>query len=1379
MLKRFFSIMLTLCFIVGSISIMNMPVLAFSTKPMLAAGDGRIAALKSDGTVWTWGANGLIVSTDEFAGKKAEQVKDLSGVTAVSVGGFLSDYAIALQSDGTVSTWNKIGNSTPSDSSVNKQVYDLSKVIAVSAGSGNIVALRSDGTVWNCDTSGFLSSIKQVRGLKSVTAISAGDGHTAALGSDGTVWTWGNNSSGQLGDGTNTSGFVPVQVKGLNGVTAVAAGGQHTVALRSDGTVWTWGSNEYGQLGNGTDTSSAVPLQVQGLSGVTAVAAGSYHTVALRSDGTVWTWGRNGAGQLGDGTNTNSSVPVQVQDLSGVTVIAAAAQHTAALRSDGTVWTWGDNSSGQLGDGRTKNSSIPVQVINSDGSVFNVNGGNSSVISKSPTSGGTSETDPSAAVKVDAVNSTPEQVISQTDLENISLLESITLGKDKVKGPSVSILGKTFYLFEFNGKLSLDLGEKTNIQFKVDSDKKTVQALIGFKAIDANAESGQQEWQKMYKETKSLYKSFNSGKPSKTDYDNLRKLNTRLKKQKQKLFANIEGKYAGYLEWAYESGDFSFSEGGIIISAKAGGDFKTRIPNFPASYGTIGLEIGAEGKIAIKDDRDYDSLSISSDMELKPEMNVGVGLGSKSFHIEGGLKGELELKILAVTGYFKQQAVDYEPLTITAEGNLYIEGKAGIFKAGHKWPVYGPEQWYPTSSKRSVMRANAMAIDYGDYSLMSRDYLYSNAIMPFAFDPNTSFNKCGLYPYNSPQLAVLNDGSRFLVWTDDDGTKGDADITSIFYSIYDRNTKGWSEYSKLWDNEGYNGDPVVYCDGDRAYILWQRVAESLPNDVTMEEQLQRTDLYCSVYDGSTISEPELVSSSDRLTYENIYDISGDKGNIAVAWIENSANDLFMTKGTNTLYLRKYIDGVWQTEQKIISTSDSITDVKAVVSQSNTRLMYTVHSAADDTTAIYVNNNGNIEYTDTYATDCDMLQVVGDELYHMVDGELYIYNLADGSDTATGITDLSNFEVIVNGANKAVLTLMSTGFTCEMYGSWYNSTDNKWGNMIQLTDYNKYIRNYDAVLKNDGNILMAVNLVDVNENYSEDNTELYGSAELKVIESSEYNDLVLNGFNYDSERVVAGAELPVEFNVTNNSLNSIDRVIAKLTDSSGNELYNGSIDCNIGAGDSTDLSFACTLPQTMSRQDITLTTTCDYDDSDMTNNTYVSEIGLANVEVTGLTLNATDTSAMVTAKVINSGYETAENVTVDVYNSNANDIKLNTFTVGSLAPGEETTVTYDLPPYYYRLLDDTTLHALYFEASADTAEAGYKTNGDKILFGDLKVNMLKGDVNGDGFFNTADAATVLKYVSGIPVDNINTDEADYNADTFIDLRDVIDILNEYN
>ncbi len=195
--------------------------------------------------------------------------------------------------------------------------------------------------------------------------MSAGAFHSCALLADGTVDCWGNNASGELGDGTAGEGMgrvTPAPVPGLSGVQSVVAAVRYTCAVLTGGTIDCWGDDSYGQLGF-TGGTSPSPIPVFGLTGVQSVAAAEYHTCALLSDGTVDCWGGNSSGQLGDGTTTDHATPEPVSGLSGVTSIAVGENHTCALISDGTVDCWGDNYVGEIGArSYVRSSPLPLPV---------------------------------------------------------------------------------------------------------------------------------------------------------------------------------------------------------------------------------------------------------------------------------------------------------------------------------------------------------------------------------------------------------------------------------------------------------------------------------------------------------------------------------------------------------------------------------------------------------------------------------------------------------------------------------------------------------------------------------------------------------------------------------------------------------------------------------------------------------------------------------------------------------------------------------------------------------------------------------------------------------------------------------------------------------
>ncbi|HUR17631.1 MAG TPA: hypothetical protein VMZ51_01685, partial [Acidimicrobiales bacterium] len=189
--------------------------------------------------------------------------------------------------------------------------------------------------------------------------VAAGGYHTAAIRTDGTLCAWGNNEYGQLGDGSTTArSSIPVQVGTATNWATVAAGGKHTAAIRTDGTLWAWGNNDSGQVGDGTLTAHSIPVQVGTATNWATVAAGGNHTAAIRADGTLWAWGYNGYGQAGSG----SFFPARLGTATDWATVAAGHSHTAAVKTDGTLWAWGYNGYGQLGDGTTTTRFVPVQV---------------------------------------------------------------------------------------------------------------------------------------------------------------------------------------------------------------------------------------------------------------------------------------------------------------------------------------------------------------------------------------------------------------------------------------------------------------------------------------------------------------------------------------------------------------------------------------------------------------------------------------------------------------------------------------------------------------------------------------------------------------------------------------------------------------------------------------------------------------------------------------------------------------------------------------------------------------------------------------------------------------------------------------------------------
>lgn len=276
-------------------------VLGIAAVQSVAVGETFTLAATSDGSVWGWGLNvddvlgpiGLVGQTSAPV-----RIEGISGVVAVTAG---FNYGLALKSDGTVWAWGAnsqglLGEGAPPNYSTAQpvQVVGLADIVAISGGDLHAVAIKSDGTVWTWGSNTFgqlgygTASIgnptpRQVEGLSRVAAVAAYATYSLALQTDGTVWTWGSNSLGQLGNGSTTPSTVPTRVDGLSNVTRIAYGwsnSTHSVVMRGDGTVWAWGANAGGQIGDGTTTQALRPVQVKGVGG------DGYLTLGIRNVGT-------------------------------------------------------------------------------------------------------------------------------------------------------------------------------------------------------------------------------------------------------------------------------------------------------------------------------------------------------------------------------------------------------------------------------------------------------------------------------------------------------------------------------------------------------------------------------------------------------------------------------------------------------------------------------------------------------------------------------------------------------------------------------------------------------------------------------------------------------------------------------------------------------------------------------------------------------------------------------------------------------------------------------------------------------------------------------------------------------------------------------------
>ena len=211
-----------------------------------------------------------------------------------------------------------------------------------------------------------------------VRELTAGGAHFCGLEASGALLCWGYNERGQIGIGAESANVPePRRLTAFDDTRVVDAGGLHTCAIRQNDTLWCWGYNDSGQIGVGDLVNRTTPTRTGCQSGQPAeacinnwlsVSLGTFHSCAIRKGGELWCWGGNGNAQLGVGTTgTNERSPLRVNPPNGWAAVSAGYQHTCAIREDGSLWCWGSGEDGQLGNGKRERSNLPSKVISPSG----------------------------------------------------------------------------------------------------------------------------------------------------------------------------------------------------------------------------------------------------------------------------------------------------------------------------------------------------------------------------------------------------------------------------------------------------------------------------------------------------------------------------------------------------------------------------------------------------------------------------------------------------------------------------------------------------------------------------------------------------------------------------------------------------------------------------------------------------------------------------------------------------------------------------------------------------------------------------------------------------------------------------------------------------
>lgn len=1244
---------------------------------------GGFGAVTTEGELYIWGTiynydskNNVVYS---YPQKVLDNVVDVQ--CSESIWG-------AITSEKNLYTWGCVytGDGTADKYSKPKKVMSNVKKFYTKSNVSCAITNNDDLYVWGKNFAGIVdetrdnvySPVKKLSNIKYVCT----DGYVMGAVTNGKqLYMWGYNQFGTVGNGTRTQYILTPQLI-MEDVSHFMTDGSTSCAVTIDNDLYFWGSRIDGGLRGGTNCDSTTPiLKATGIK--KAMTYGNYKSY-LTVDGELYDCGgfRTFSPQLllsdvRDYYATDGYIYYAITDkdnfylwgtvngysepelvFENVKEVCTYNNRIMLLTNDGDLYIW----NGKIfGEERKEPFKINANYFIDDGSAED-------------------ETDP-APEKPSGVSVFDQNIVNNIDISEYT--QGVNLGKDTIHGPTLNIMGKEIELFSIDANVKLEIADE--VTYKINAEDKTIEVLVGVESRDGKVDfsddaNSDSDWSKTYSQVKSLYQGITKEKSTKNLYNQFRSLRNKLHSTNSTLLINGDVKSVLFLKFSYETGKIELMQGGGIVSAELGADWEKRIPQVPLAYVAVGAK--ASGELTFKVVPVW-----SGELGIDLALNAGVGIGEKKHaktYIEGGtkvtLKNKLKLPAKSIA----------ESLSVKVNGKGYLKAKVFGMLVGEISKDYVNLNLYP----KFGIEKNALFLSQANLekqlSPESVEYVTSAAIVENGRE--VDFEKKDLYPYCAPVLTNLGNNCYLLVWVDDMGDKDTYNRTTLMYSYY--NGSQWSSPQKVAESDYLNDYPAVYGKDGVAYVVWQQTTQKCDENTTVEEMLTYSDLYCAKFENESFGTPFAITDNNEV-YEMQQQvcIAGDK--VYVAWVENSENDPFMGKDEiNTIYMKEITN---ESSEKVVVSDNLETVSNVVIGEVDNRFIV----AYEDGMNGYLYDGDSIQSLSDDGDKLMNLQIKDGLLYALVND--YVSEYKDGSFVSLELPLAGDYTVLSDGAH--IVSNVSDGDTSKLV--LYTRYDNGWNDGVALTDGTKYVRNYQIIEKENGELTSVICEVEINL----ETEDIYGKADLYVDNLEAENDLELLDTVYtDRENPIAGENLTLYYEVANNGANQVDELTISLAAQDGTVLQEETVNMQIQSGATAEESITVTMPDNMEKQDYILSIQSD-NDQVAGNNQITVTLGYSDLSITECTI---DESGAITGLLLNEGYDTAENVRVKVYKDSMDTEPVKELTYGSMTAGQQQELLVSLSKEDLVAMNGALGTTWILDVETDSIEAGYGNNTDMVF-----------------------------------------------------------------
>ena len=828
-------------------------------------------------------------------------------------------------------------------------------------------------------------------------------------------------------------------------------------------------------------------------------------------------------------------------------------------------------------------------------------------------------------------------------------------------------------------------------------DKKTVIDLL-----DTNLNKNWDYWT-----FDSLKKTLNAKYPD-----------TLIPQQATSFLISADTQLIGVVEGTYELGadgslvDMQLTDSKILSSVD--GKFSVTRQHIVTPvpwYWTLELKAGFELALELQNEYDGTAASIAP---LNSEVKVGIGAkaavgvsGAASVGVKGGGN-------VYVTG--QVLPIDFSKTEIYSTYDISLYGEFGPFK-GDAFP-YKSDKYYIWKNGKWVFSTNPSTGGGGGFrdsipdsgfemQQISRDYLnnatpsydvHSVQLNSIADVSTENLVKANTYTFTEPQIVQLGNGNLLLVWVDDPGVAVrpvDINRAALFYSVYDGTT--WSEPAMVSDDGTADASPVLKNIDGNVYLLWTNANAVFGEATDYEEYCASLDIAYARFDTANAAFTDVTVIDTNESCDILPDMTLVNGVPTVVWIQNDANDPFQASGSNTLYVARQKSGNWNVT--VLADNLMVVDGLAVTGNGDALNVYITQDTDGDTSTVEDRELFKVsENTVSQVTDNDTADLkpalIVDSLYWYQNGVL-----TDGTQIVQLAEDTDRYVTTGNGTDSAVLyQRFNEDDSVTICANIMH--DSVWSDAVELVTIDRYLQKFDAVMADDGSITIITNEVELNDN-------VYQQADLCSYVFGQKCDIAVQQVYLNPLSMAPGGEMELYATLKNMGTAGTSNVYARIYDGE-NLLKEEPLPVELDAGAEATVILTYPLEEGFDSKSLRVEFWPEsVTDGNEGNNTANCEIACADVSVEELTAIQSNGKTQVSAYISNRGLTALSDVEVILY-TKADEQKtvIDSCAISSLAVAKGETVSFDAT-----LEIDTVV---YVEAVTVDEEFNYSNNAEYTI-----------------------------------------------------------------